>query len=204
MIKQRTVNQSALKTILERAVYDLADKMPERMPEQAKAEETAKPQCFPLELTNEWDACNSTLVEAITTESIPLTSDNPSSPKKPKHWLWTKERAAEMSRLGRIAKEQKRADAENPPLTPNGKNGEQRDEILNPHVSKTLMRVRKQVSRLFELIEGEIDPQKLDRLASALSRLAELERQLSGRPLPGSLRPRQEKPRRTTDVEPEA
>lgn len=136
-------------------------------------------------------------MESNSTDVIPLD-------KTPKHWLWTKEKAAEMSRLGRIAKQQKLADAENSPPASKGQNGEQRDEVLNPHVSKTLTRVRKQVSRLFELIEGEIDPQKLDRLASALSRLAELERQLSGRPLPGSLRPRQEKPRRSTDVEPEA
>jgi hypothetical protein len=52
-----------------------------------------------------------------------------------------------------------------------------------------LMRVRKQLDRLDNMIEAETDPAKLDRLASAQARLAEQERQLAGRPLPGSFRP---------------
>lgn len=40
-----------------------------------------------------------------------------------------------------------------------------------------------------ELCRRRPDATKLDRLASALERLAELERRLAGRPMPGSLRP---------------
>lgn len=52
-----------------------------------------------------------------------------------------------------------------------------------------LARVRMQLNRLDTLIEIETDPAKIDKLASATARLAEQERQLAGRPLPGSLRP---------------
>jgi hypothetical protein len=54
--------------------------------------------------------------------------------------------------------------------------------------------VRKHLDRLDELMMTETDPQKLDRLASAQARLAEQERILDGRPLPGSLRPKPPKP----------
>jgi hypothetical protein len=56
-----------------------------------------------------------------------------------------------------------------------------------------LARVRAQLNRIDDLLEAEVDPQRLDKLASAQSRLAEQERQLAGRPLPGSLRPTAEK-----------
>jgi hypothetical protein len=55
--------------------------------------------------------------------------------------------------------------------------------------SLRLVRVREELTRLDKLLKAETDPVKLDKLASALSRLAEQERQLAGRPLPGSLRP---------------
>lgn len=44
------------------------------------------------------------------------------------------------------------------------------------YVQDTLSRTRKQLDRLFELMAAEEDPQKLDRLASAIARLAEQER----------------------------
>jgi hypothetical protein len=53
--------------------------------------------------------------------------------------------------------------------------------------------VRKQLNRIDDMMKTETDPAKLDKLASALSRLAEQERQLAGRPLPGSLRPKEPK-----------
>lgn len=64
--------------------------------------------------------------------------------------------------------------------------------VSNPsadYEKKRLARVRKQLDKLDRMIEEEMDPQKLDRLASAQSRLAKQEQELSGRPLPGSLRP---------------
>jgi hypothetical protein len=56
-------------------------------------------------------------------------------------------------------------------------------------VTKRLARVRKQLDRIDGLIEKETDPMKLDRLASAQARIAEQERLLAGRPLPGSRKP---------------
>ena len=61
-------------------------------------------------------------------------------------------------------------------------------------VQRQIERVRKQVQLLQDRLEAqtgadELDAAALDRIASAIARLSELERQLSGRPLPGSLRP---------------
>ncbi len=61
-----------------------------------------------------------------------------------------------------------------------------------------LTRVRKQLNRIDELLLSEDDPAKLDRLAAASMRLAEQERILAGRPLPGSLKPQAVRSRRQT------
>ncbi len=66
------------------------------------------------------------------------------------------------------------------------------DRALDTFASKRLTRVRKQLDKLDRMIDEESDPAKLDRLASAQARLAEQERQLADRPLPGSKRPAQE------------
>lgn len=57
-------------------------------------------------------------------------------------------------------------------------------------------RVREAVTKLdnhigFQLTRRKPDGQGLNWLASALEKLSEQERQMSGRPLPGSLRPKQ-------------
>ena len=62
-------------------------------------------------------------------------------------------------------------------------------EHIDPYSKQTLLRVRKQVRSVLGMLETEIDPQKIDRLASALARLNEVERQLANRPLPGSWKP---------------
>ncbi len=56
------------------------------------------------------------------------------------------------------------------------------------YVARRLARVREQLDRVDCMMMKEKDPQKLDRLASAQARLAEQERILDGRPLPGSRR----------------
>lgn len=69
---------------------------------------------------------------------------------------------------------------------------------------KRILRVRKQLDSIDAMIAQETDPQRLDRLASAQSRVSEQERILSGRPLPGSQRPRQTKVKQQHNtVEPE-
>jgi hypothetical protein len=59
-----------------------------------------------------------------------------------------------------------------------------------------LARVRVQLDRLDEMMMKEKDPQRLDRIASAQAKLAEQERILDGRPLPGSRKPAANKPDR--------
>lgn len=64
------------------------------------------------------------------------------------------------------------------------------------YTARRLLRVRKQLAQLDDLFANETDASKLDRLASAMYRLAETERILAGRPLPGSRRPPREAPAR--------
>jgi len=49
------------------------------------------------------------------------------------------------------------------------------------------------LEKLDDMISKERDPQKLDRLASAQSRLSAQEFALAGRPMPGSRRPARER-----------
>ncbi len=71
------------------------------------------------------------------------------------------------------------------------------------YISDRLARVRTQIDMLSDMLEAEEDPNKLDRLANAISRMSELERQLAGRPLPGSLKPTQARQaQRSATVEP--
>lgn len=67
-------------------------------------------------------------------------------------------------------------------------------QAADPYVNARLARVRLQLARLDDLLDSESDPQKIDRLASASARLAEQERQLANRPLPGSRKPAAERP----------
>lgn len=65
---------------------------------------------------------------------------------------------------------------------------------------QSLARVRKQMDNVFGMMDDEQDPQKIDRLASALARLNEAERQLSNRSLPPSQKP--VSPGKRRDLEP--
>ena len=49
-------------------------------------------------------------------------------------------------------------------------------------------RVRTQIEAVLDSIEKEGDPQRLDKLASAFERLAEIERKLDMRPVPASIK----------------
>jgi hypothetical protein len=83
------------------------------------------------------------------------------------------------------------------------------------HPERRLARVRKQLdlldghmTRLLSPPPGEdgkpapIDEQAIERTARASAALSELERTLDGRPLPGSRRPKEEKPKTPTFPEP--
>ena len=70
------------------------------------------------------------------------------------------------------------------------------------YATKVLVRVRAQldlvnIALTKELERPAIDAQAVDRLAAAQSRLADQERILDGRPMPGSLKPSQNKPARS-------
>lgn len=70
------------------------------------------------------------------------------------------------------------------------------------YTTKRLARVRLQLDRLDNMLLTERDPQRLDRIASAQARISEQERILSGRPMPGSLRPRSERQSKRVAAEP--
>lgn len=76
-------------------------------------------------------------------------------------------------------------------------------EDQDTYRTKRLARVRKQLDLIDGMLETETDPTKLDRLASAQSRLSEQERQLSNRSLPPTLKANQESKRKPRDVSPE-
>lgn len=64
-------------------------------------------------------------------------------------------------------------------------------------------RARKAIMATLDKLEQEDEPAAIDRLASGFSRLCEVERQLDGRPLPGSLRPSSKPAKAPSNHEPE-
>ena len=64
----------------------------------------------------------------------------------------------------------------------------------NSYVQARLARVRNQIERLSDMLDTEEEPQKIDRLASAIERLHKAEFALANRPMPG---PRKPAPERT-------
>jgi hypothetical protein len=105
--------------------------------------------------------------------------------------LFTRENAAEMARRSNAIQRERRSEPRSVALSPGPAIGDR-----DPYVAARLMRVREQLNRFDSMMAKETDPQRLDRLASAQSRLSEQERILAGRPLPGSKRPLAEAPRR--------
>ena len=83
-------------------------------------------------------------------------------------------------RINAARKAAQAALASKPPADPNEP---------DPYLLTRLLHVRQQLARLDSMLLAEMDPQRLDRLASASSKLSEVERQLSGRPAPGAYRP---------------
>lgn len=107
------------------------------------------------------------------------------APIKPGKRLFTTENAREMSRLGAIARAKKRAERI--------ARAQASEPIPNPsedYVKLRLACVRAQIGKLDKQILQTRDPQALNWLASAQAKLAEQERILAGRPLPGNLRPK--------------
>ncbi len=99
---------------------------------------------------------------------------------------WTPEQAREAARLSNAAQALKRAS------TPETKADEDAAEELaatpDGFHARKLMRVRAQWNSLDRMIAAETEPAKLDRLIAALARIEEIERRLSSRSLPPTLR----------------
>lgn len=93
---------------------------------------------------------------------------------------FTPANSREMQRRSAEARRAKKAKATQPTEQP---------LELPEYLALRLVRARKQIDQVSTMLEKERDAQKIDRLASALYRLSELERTLANRPLPGSLKP---------------
>lgn len=70
------------------------------------------------------------------------------------------------------------------------------------YVAARLMRVREHIARVDGELAKASEALDIERLARALAALAELERVLDGRPLPGSRRPGKERAERRAELEP--
>lgn len=94
---------------------------------------------------------------------------------------WERERARKAREAERIARE-----GADPVLVP--------ERIYQ---DKRIERVREHIKRLDRMLEDCIDPKEIKALADALAKFEEIERILSGRPMPGSLRPKAPKEPKT-------
>jgi hypothetical protein len=69
-------------------------------------------------------------------------------------------------------------------------------QSYDPFVRETLNCMRDRMRELLKAMRGA--PAGIDKFAAALGKLAEIERQLAGRPMPGSLKPAQPKSTRSS------
>ena len=123
----------------------------------------------------------SALPIAKTVVGIPFNSETARLGAK---IAWEKRRQREEERRKRIEEDRLREEEKAREAMEDGKR----------YLHSTLMRVRRQMEKFQDMMMEEEDPQKLDRLASAFAKLAEQERILDNRPLPGSHRPKAPKP----------
>lgn len=121
---------------------------------------------------------------------VPMIVSLPPAKKSLPH-AFTRENAAEFTKKGLIVRAANRkARLERLTISP------------DPYVNKRLARVRAQLERIDEMMEQELDPQRLDRLASAQARLSVQEFALANRPMPGSRRPGRESTKAPSLLEP--
>jgi hypothetical protein len=120
---------------------------------------------------------------------------------RPKFHFFTKQNAAENAIKAHEARKQ-RLEAEQIQRDAEAANALTMQAPADDYRATTLARVRIQLDKIFNMMLAEDDPAKIDRLASAQARLGEQERQLSNRPLPGSLKPTSRSSKSRSDVEP--
>lgn len=109
--------------------------------------------------------------------------------------LFTSETSREMNRKRWDAFRQRKA---NPDSITRSKTGIPDITPSDDYTVRIKSRVRKQWETVADTLDAELakrspEPQAVDRLCAALERLAEVERVLDGRPLPGSRRPAAER-----------
>ena len=141
--------------------------------------------------------------------------------RKPKHWLFTPERARELQKASQIARERNEA-ARQEALRKEA--AESLPEPKDPYIRERLSGVREMIKLLDIEAKHEIttgsdclqcpsckasialnrpSSKRLKELGDSAKAYSETERQLSGRPLPGSLRPKAERsPRQSANVQP--
>lgn len=127
-------------------------------------------------------------------------------PAKPRRAPWTREEAREMGARGNRIRWH--SDPRPPPTAAASPQPAQLIAQSEPYLADRLERVRKQLDRLDLAILAEVsrskpDGQRLNWLAAAQERLAEQERLLAGRPLPGSRRPAPERRRQYATASPQ-
>lgn len=143
--------------------------------------------------------------ESSLVEQIPSLSQGSALGKRElsgKHWGFSLENAKELSAKGHEAKRLKKlaiAQALKEAKELKAKIAAMPDP--NIYAEIRLLRVRGQLDALDEAIATEVaggESKRLKELVEAQRHLSEQERILAGRPLPGSHRPAQAKPKRTT------
>jgi len=107
-----------------------------------------------------------------------------------------KEMAAKSAETRRKLREERAKAAQVPELPPLP------SEALPGYLNERLVRVRAQLDRLDAMLLHAVDAQEIERLARAAGVLAEQERLLDGRPLPGSRKPGKEPGPQRRNVEP--
>lgn len=117
--------------------------------------------------------------------------------------LFTRENAREYAAKGNAVRWS--PEHRNPKPPPEPANAP-RVAAIDPFVNERLYRVRAQLDLIDKRIKEQCekatpDGQTLNWLCSAQARLSEQERMLAGRPVPGSLKPRQDRPTRTSYVD---
>jgi hypothetical protein len=109
----------------------------------------------------------------------------------PFHPGFTKENAAEMARRGAIVRRRNIAERK----ARQERDRQRAKEVLEntdptaDYITIRIGRIRAQLDRFDEMLLEENDPQKAQWLATVTAKLQEQERILSGRALPGQLRP---------------
>lgn len=117
--------------------------------------------------------------------------------------LFTKENAADYARRATAARLRNIAARQGASGAPSGGNAEGATRDADGYVEKRIRRVRQQIAALDEQLSECTAPRDIKALCDAIAKLADLERVLSGRPLPGQRRPGKDTPaRRIASVTP--